>query len=298
MAAAMAAARELLAHPAVGAYDAAVRDGVFGVMEGKLGCALDPASPLTVDLPLVRSPTPVVTAIGAYLAVVGLAVLKNAVAPAVGEPAKPSAPFRAFMILHNAFLSALSLYMCLTCIKEAIANNYSLWGNPYSPTEVGMANVIWLFYVSKMYEFFDTFIMIAKGSYRQVSVLHVYHHGSIAAIWWAITYHAPGGDAYFSAAMNSWVHVVMYFYYLCSSLVGKDSRKKYLWWGKYLTQMQMLQFSLNLFQATYDMVTDGPYPRWIITFLFWYMVSLLGLFGHFYVKRWVVPKRMSKSKSA
>ena len=96
---------------------------------------------------------------------------------------------------------------------------------------------------------------------------------------------------------TSWVHVVMYFYYLCSSLLGKDSRKKYLWWGKYLTQMQMLQFSLNLFQASYNLLSDSAYPRFLNELLFVYMISLLGLFGHFYVQRWVV-KSPPKSKRA
>jgi elongation of very long chain fatty acids protein 4 len=33
-----------------------------------------------------------------------------------------------------------------------------------------------------------------------------------------IVHRAPGGDAYFSAALNSWVHVCMYTYYL---MVGR-----------------------------------------------------------------------------
>ena len=36
-------------------------------------------------------------------------------------------------------------------------------------------------------------------------MLHVYHHATISFIWWMITYTAPGGDAYFSAALNSFV---------------------------------------------------------------------------------------------
>lgn len=283
------------AAPHVAAYDAFVKDLVFKAV-GSVGWQLEPHNAMTIDLPLVRSPTPVVTAIVGYLTIVGCAVLKNAVAPAKSV-APPSFLFKGYMLFHNFFLSALSLYMCVTCIKEAVAGKYSVWGNGVTEGQTSMAKVLWLFYVSKLYEFFDTFIMIAKGSYRQVSVLHVYHHGSIAFIWWAIVYRAPGGDAYFSAAMNSWVHVVMYFYYLCSSLLGKDSRKKYLWWGKYLTQMQMLQFSLNLFQASYNLLSDSAYPRFLNELLFVYMISLLGLFGHFYVQRWVV-KSPPKSKRA
>lgn len=40
--------------------------------------------------------------------------------------------------------------------------------------------------------------------------------------------------AYFSAALNSWIHVVMYLYYLLAATIAKDEkrRRKYLFWGK------------------------------------------------------------------
>ena len=40
----------------------------------------------------------------------------------------------------------------------------------------------------------EQIIMILKHNVRQVTVLHVYHHVSIAIIWWMIAHHAPGGD--------------------------------------------------------------------------------------------------------
>ena len=52
-----------------------------------------------------------------------------------------------------------------------------------------------------------------------------------------ISYYAPGGDAWYSVMLNPVVHVVMYTYYLIASFVKEPAaRKKYLWWGKYLTQ--------------------------------------------------------------
>ena len=57
-------------------------------------------------------------------------------------------------------------------------------------------------------------------------MLHVYHHASISFIWWMITHTAPGGDAYFSAALNSFVHVLMYTYYLLAILLGKDPKAR------------------------------------------------------------------------
>jgi GNS1/SUR4 family len=60
--------------------------------------------------------------------------------------------------------------------------------------------------------------------------------------------------AYYSAALNSLVHVVMYTYYLLASTVGKDekTRRKYLWWGRYLTMFQMAQFVSMLAQVRFQ----------------------------------------------
>ena len=141
--------------------------------------------------------------------------------------------------------------------------------------------------------------MISKNNLKQVSFLHVYHHATISFVWWMIAHRAPGGDAYFSAALNSWVHVCMYTYYLMAVLVGKDQRKrkKYLWWGRYLTQMQMFQFALNLAQSVYTTLYS-PYPKFISQILFVYMISLLGLFGHFYYSKHVSPKAKATAAAA
>ena len=111
--------------------------------------------------------------------------------------------FYGLSFVYNIVQVMLCSYMCIESLVIALRQGYTLTPcNTFDVVGAPVAKVLWLFYVSKLYEFFDTFIMIAKGSYRQVSVLHVYHHGSIAFIWWAIVYRAPGGDAYFSAAMN------------------------------------------------------------------------------------------------
>ena len=47
------------------------------------------------------------------------------------------------------------------------------------------------------------------------------------------------------------MHVVMYTYYFLATTLGKDAqrRKKWLWWGHYLTIFQMTQFVTMLTQA-------------------------------------------------
>lgn len=47
-----------------------------------------------------------------------------------------------------------------------------------------------------------------------------------------------GGHSTFFAMLNTFVHIVMYFYYMLSAM-GPDYQK-YIWWKKYLTAFQMV----------------------------------------------------------
>lgn len=87
--------------------------------------------------------------------------------------------------------------------------------------------------------------------------------------------------------LNSLVHVLMYTYYFTAAALGKDERKKrrYLWWGRYLTQFQMFQFLTMMVQGTYCWLVDPQYPVFLSKLLVGYMVTLLALFADFYVRK-------------
>jgi elongation of very long chain fatty acids protein 4 len=151
-----------------------------------------------------------------------------------------------------------------------------------------MAKIVWVFYVSKIWEFVDTMIMIVKKNYRQISFLHVYHHSTIFGIWWYVTLIAPNGEAYFSAAFNSLIHVIMYGYYFCSAIgIKQVSLIK-----RYITTCQMFQFSCMFVQATYNIINafilrPNPaehYSTQLSVILWFYMISMLALFYNFFVQ--------------
>ena len=50
----------------------------------------------------------------------------------------------------------------------------------------------------------------------------------------------PGGHASFFGLLNTFVHIVMYFYYMMSAM--GPQYQKYLWWKQHLTTLQMIQF--------------------------------------------------------
>lgn len=57
------------------------------------------------------------------------------------------------MQVHNVILIGLSAGMGSAAIFFAAQARYSLWGNAYRASQVGMAWTVYVFFVSKIYEF-------------------------------------------------------------------------------------------------------------------------------------------------
>ena len=69
---------------------------------------------------------------------------------------------KAIILVHNFNLWALSCYMAFECVRQALNSNYSLFGNGIDSSEkgLGMAKILYIFYLSKILEFGDTIIMV------------------------------------------------------------------------------------------------------------------------------------------
>lgn len=70
------------------------------------------------------------------------------------------------------------------------------------------------------------------------------HHVSVTlSVYFYITY---GGFtlAGFELSFNALIHVVMYSYYLLAAC--GPSVQKYLWWKRYLTTIQIIQFVIMI----------------------------------------------------
>ena len=271
-----------------------------------LGFPLAHRDPTTSAMPLINKPSEPFLLIVGYIAAVMLwraALVASGGGAAGAAGKKPKAKSTKFeptfqnlvVVGHNVFLTLLSAYMFVGVVTEAVRNKYGIFLNGYNPKETQMAWFIYVFYVSKFYEFLDTFIMLWKGNVAQVSFLHVYHHATIAPIWYVIAKMAPGGEAYWSAAANSLVHVIMYTYYCCAAL---KVDKKYLTWAKYLTMFQMAQFAMNMVQAAVDITFDSPYMHSLTHLLFYYMITLLFLFGSFFVNKYIKGGAKKPTKGA
>lgn len=95
-----------------------------------------------------------------------------------------------------------------------------------------------------MSELLDTVFFVLRKKYNQITFLHVYHHTAMPMISWGCTKYFPGGHGTFIGMINSFVHIIMYFYYMVAAMGPKY--QKYLWWKKYITTLQMV-FNLFVF---------------------------------------------------
>ena len=115
-----------------------------------------------------------------------------------------------FSICHNLFLQAFSFYSFIHLLNAFIHN--PVYAKPhYYFNMPGVENVLFWFYVSKYYEFIDTFILYAKK--REPIFLQKFHHMG-ASILWHLGYVYKLDAIYFASLLNSGVHSIMYLYYL------------------------------------------------------------------------------------
>lgn len=195
------------------------------------------------------------------------------------------------LVIYNAALTLLNLYICVELLVSIVDAGYSYscqeFSMSYEPKEMRIASVLWWFYFSKIVELFDTIFFLLRKKNNQVTYLHVYHHTTMVGLWWIGLKWVAGGQSFFSATLNSMVHVFMYTYYGMSAV---PSLRKYLWWKKHLTQLQLTQFCVILCHAVVSLYVKCNYPLWMQYALIGYMISFLVLFSNFYIHAYFARK--------
>ncbi|RUS91340.1 hypothetical protein EGW08_000857 [Elysia chlorotica] len=206
-----------------------------------------------------------------------------------------------FMVVYNLGLVVLSAYMFLELILSAYNAGYNFQCAVYNkdsvsnPNELRVAKVLWWYFFSKAIELLDTICMIARKKFDQITFLHVFHHASMLNIWWWTMMFIPGGMSWFGSCMNCLVHVVMYLYYGLSAIPSLRSK---LWWKRYITRFQLLQFCVTFTHTVNSIRVGCEFPRWGQNLLAGYMVVMLILFGNFYMQAYIKQANRSKKAAA
>ena len=117
----------------------------------------------------------------------------------------------------------------------------------------------WWYFFSKFIDFFDSFFFVLRKKFSHLSVLHVVHHGGLPIAVWFGPRFVGGGHSTFCGLLNTAVHVVMYLYYFLAALGPQV--QPYLWWKRYITKLQMIQFIVFFLHAMQPLVRDCDYPK-------------------------------------
>ncbi|GAB6032928.1 hypothetical protein CHUAL_012123 [Chamberlinius hualienensis] len=203
-----------------------------------------------------------------------------------------------FVFVYNIAISILNLYIFLELAIYSTRLKYNWLCEPIrtsrEPEEMRLLDSAYYYLVSKVFEFLDTFFIIVRKKNNQLSFLHVYHHSSMLVLCWILGRWFPGGNSFLAAMINALIHVVMYSYYGLSVLGPKVT--KFLWWKRYITILQLIQFMIG-FAIGVNMVIYGcDIPKGLQYLCILYTLSYIILFGQFYVTAYIHTRPVSKAK--
>ena len=192
----------------------------------------------------------------------------------------------AYMTIEAGFLAHRNGYTFLTpCNKNDVANP-------------PIGNLLWLFYISKVWDFWDTIFIVLGKKWRQLSFLHVYHHTTIFLFYWLNSNVNFDGDIYLTILLNGFIHTVMYtYYFICMHTKDPITGKSLpIWWKSSLTSFQLIQFTLMMSQASYLLYHKCDQLSLRVTQIyFWYIMSLFFLFSQFFVNSYIKPSKKRKT---
>ncbi|KAI9905915.1 hypothetical protein PsorP6_013574 [Peronosclerospora sorghi] len=238
------------------------------------------------DYPLANFASVYAICIGYLLFVIfGTAIMK------LGVPAIKTSPLQ---FVYNPVQVIACSYMCVEAAIQAYRNGYSVAPcNAFKADAPVMGNVLYLFYLSKMLDLCDTVFIILGKKWKQLSILHVYHHLTVLFVYYVTFRAAQDGDSYVTIVLNGFVHTIMYTYYFVSA------HTRDIWWKKYLTRIQLIQFVAMNVQGylTYSRQCRGMPPKVPLMYLV-YVQSLFWLFMNFYIRAYVFgPKKAAVESS-
>jgi len=237
------------------------------------------------DWPLMSSCIPTIVISLAYVFIVKVA------GPRFMENREPY-NIRTFLILYNAVQVLASVYVGVKGLM--VWKDYKLICQEVDYSEDGLsaAHAAYYYFIMKFTEFIDTFAFVARKKNEQVSTLHVIHHSILPLTSWLGVRWAPGGHGSFGPLLNTFVHVIMYTYYMIA-VMGPEY-KRFIWWKKYLTGLQMVQFvMIVLHTLPLFVVEDCGFPSIYGYMLVPEVVMFLFMFSNFYTKSYTSKKHVN-----
>lgn len=215
---------------------------------------------------------------------------------------------KGMVVFHNFFLS-IGSGLLLALLSYDLVHLYQTHGFAKlycnESGELAKGRHVFYYYINYIFKFielFDTVLLALRA--KPMIFLHVYHHAATLVLCW-LQLRAETCVQWIPITLNLAVHVLMYYYYAASAL-GKE-----VWWKKYLTMGQIVQFVVGLLTITPALILRflsdfggfpfipkcyGNYEAGVygIGILASYLVLFLGFFDKTYKK----PSSSSSSSSS
>lgn len=194
--------------------------------------------------PLTQPSAPA-AAVAVYL--VGLHALRAHVAAlAPKERVRLEAHLQPVVAAHNALLSVWSAALLaamaaqlLPLLTQPGGGFMAAWCDPkpHALATHPLVGLCYLNYLVKWYELADTAFLVLRG--RPTPLLHVFHHAATLVLCWLQLVENTACQ-WLPIVLNLTVHVLMYGYYAAATLGIR------CWWKRYLTTLQIVQFSIGV----------------------------------------------------
>ncbi len=184
---------------------------------------------------------------------------------------------------HNALLATFSIWTFIS-LTMIIWNDGLVFKSNFYFQNPRFDKLIYVFYISKYYELADTILLYLSG--KTPTFLQKYHHvGALFA--WHFGYFYKVEATFATTLMNSFIHSIMYTYFMCTSM--KMRRVRAL--RPYITRMQLSQFMIGMMLIVmYYPPVETPWRYAILMLAQAYNVGLIILFRRFYTKAYVTSK--------
>ncbi|XP_017026474.1 very long chain fatty acid elongase F-like [Drosophila kikkawai] len=242
-----------------------------------------------VQLPLMGSPWSTLIILSAYLLIAlkpGRKFMENR------EPFDLRGVIKVYnlvQILYNSLMLACGLYFLIFLKAYDLSCVHRL---PLDHEHKNWERVLaYAYYFNKYMDLAETIFFLLRKKFRQITFLHVFHHFNLALFgYFYMTFSGYGGVMFPVCLLNVAVHIIMYTYYYLSSVSTKVQAS--LWWKKYITIVQLVQFLLGfiyfsntLRRPNCDVSQTVIYPGMLL------QISFFVLFGNFYVRAYILPGR-------
>lgn len=186
-----------------------------------------------------------------------------------------------FSAIHNFGLSAFSFCTFVFLLSNLV--NYGIVTNRgYYFSKPHVDTVLHCFYLSKYYEYIDTWILYAKK--RDPIFLQKYHHIGAVIVWY-LGYICKFDGVFFASLLNSGVHTVMYFYYFLTVMIPNAPIRNA---KVYITTLQIGQLVYGAFALPcYYYKLETANNRFVIWIFDVYIGGLIYLFCQFMIQNYV-----------